>query len=181
MTLQRRSRVSRKPARPVRRFVLGNVLPLGIVITLGVLWYRGVIDFEEILPPGADENLVALIVCIALLFVVASISLPAAHAVVKAADASFQRRASVLGGGGRRDRSVDVPESDGEEDDATDGGDSKLGALFTTPVFAAIYVIAWPIRFVLMLASFALLAVSIVFTVRLFDPDFLQAWVDRFL
>lgn len=175
MTTQRRSRVSRKPARPVRRFLLGNVLPLGAIITLGVLWHRGVIDFKEILPPGADQNLVVLIVCIALLFVVASISLPAAHAVVKAVDASFQRRASVLAGGKRRD-----PDESESDDGSVEGHGSKLGALFTTPFFAMIYVIAWPIRFVLILASFGLLAVSIVFTVRLFDPEFLQAWVDRF-
>ena len=31
-----------------------NILPLTAITTLVVLWYRGVIQFDQVLPPGAD-------------------------------------------------------------------------------------------------------------------------------
>lgn len=154
----KRSRVERRQARPLRRFLLLNILPLGAIATVGVLWYRGIIEVDRFLPPGADENLIAIFVSIGILFVVASLSLPAAHAVVKGVDSSFARRTRILAGN--------------EEG-------SRIGALLLSPLLTVAYLIAWPLRFLLMVLSLLLIAVIIVFMVRLFQPEFAQSWVDR--
>ncbi len=155
--VQRSPRAPRKKPRPVRRFIMLNIIPLAALSALGLLWYQGKIDLEA-LPAGANENLVGAVICIGLLFVVASLSLPAAHAVVKGADASFQRRSQVLAGN--------------EEG-------SRVGSAFATPILAAVYVVAWPTRFVLILLSLGLLAATILFTVRMVEPTFMQPLVDR--
>jgi len=156
---QRSSRVPRRKKRPLRRFVLMNALPLAAFAALAVLWFQGRIPLEK-LPPGTDENLVAALVCIAALFVVASLSLPVTHAVVKHSHDEFHRRKDVI---------------TGKEEG------SRLGALASSPLLMAAYVIAWPLRLVLILLSLSILAVTVVFLVRLIEPTFLQAWIDRVL
>jgi len=47
------------------------------------------------------------------------------------------------------------------------------------PLRAAVFVIAWPLRLGLVILTFLLLALTIVFMVRLFEPAFLEPWFER--
>ena len=143
-----RSRAPRaKKRRPLLRFVLGNGIPLVAFGVVAVLWWQGKLD-DSYLPAGADENVVGLGIALAFLFIVASVSLPAAHAVVKMANRRPEDPASL-----------------------------KSRAL--APFRALVFAVAWPARLLLVILTFALLALTIVFMVRLFQPTFLEPWFDR--
>jgi hypothetical protein len=151
----------RRPARSLRRalglFLLANILPIVALGWIAIQHARG--EFEiRALPPGTTETLIVLGVAVVLLFLVASVSLPAAHRVVTELECYMAYRKAILFG-------------------HTPG--SRLLSLLLLPLLPIPYLVAWPIRLVLILISLALIAVILVFLVRLFRPDFLQDWIER--
>ncbi len=140
-------------------FLLLNLIPIGVSAYLLIRYWRGEIAFTG-LPPGFTTNAAVAFGALVLLVLVASLSLPAAHGAVKGIEATWRGALLVLGGKAPGNRFL---------------------ALLALPPLAVAWMLAWPVRAVLILASFALIAVVVVFVIRLAKPEFLQEWVDRAL
>ncbi len=143
----------------IRALLLMNILPVIAGLVLLYYWQRGEIERIRI-PEGVTSTLAVLGVDLVLLILVASLSLPAAHRAVKALGESWGTRKATIRG--------EVP-------------GSKFGSALVLPFVGGTYLIVWPIRFGLILISLALIGVFLVFCVRIFEPVFLQEWVDRAL
>jgi len=155
-----RSRSSRSgPGRLLGLFLLANLLPLAGLAYLGLRWLRG--DRPEIdLPEGTGANLGVLGGGRVLLLLAASVSLPNAHRATRRLHAVLRRRVAILMG---RER-----------------GSRLLSVLLYVPLVLA-YALAALVRFVLIVLSLAILAVCVVFIVRLLEPGFAQEWIDSVL
>ena len=147
------------PSRVLWTFLLANILPLIALIVIGVLWMRGEIQIEEA-PEGSGFNFAVLGGALVALVLVASLSLPAAHRGVTAAETLWGRRTAILLG---RERG------------------SRWCSLFLYPPIAAMWLLAWPVRFILIVIAIALLAVVAVFATRQFQPGFLQEQIDQII
>jgi len=143
--------------RKVVLFLLLFSIPILAAGVLTFFWMRGDITLKR-LPEATIFNLEATGVLLAALVLVASLSLPAVHSVVRRLDAARGRRAAVLHG-----------EVEG----------SRFASVAAFPLLYVGLAIAWPLRLVLILATLALLGAILVFAVRLVVPEFLQVAVDR--
>jgi hypothetical protein len=140
-------------------FLLANILPLIALVVIGVLWMRGEIRVGQV-PEGTGFNFAVLGGALVALVLVASFSLPAAHRGVTAAETLWGRRTAILLG--------------------REPG-SRWCSLLLYPPIAATWLLAWPVRFILIVIAIALLAVIAIFATRLFQPAFLQEQIDRVL
>jgi hypothetical protein len=138
--------------------LLVNIVPLGVLGYLAVQYARGEIQIEEDqIPEGLTQTLIWVGVAILALFLIASISLPAAHNGVKSLEMACRRGKAVLAG--------------------REPG-SRILALLALPFQGLFLSIAWVIRLVLILLSFALIVVVGLFLARLKWPDLGQEWID---
>jgi hypothetical protein len=140
-------------------FLLLNLLPLGALGVTGVLWAQGKIQLRE-LPKGLTSNLIGFGVGVTALALVASLSLPVAHRSTKALERAWREGFQVLSG-------------------KLLG--SRVGCFLRIPFVALGWILAWLSRAVLIGLSFALIAVCIVFLVRVFVPDFAEPLASRLL
>ena len=136
----------------LRMVLLWNLLPLVVLSALGVMWLRGEIQIEA-LPEGSGFNLGVLGGALVLLLLVASLSLPAAHGAVKRCQQGLAHRRAILAG-----------KAEG----------SRVASLGLILMGYPAYLLGILIRLVLILLSFALIAIVLVFGVKLFKPEFLE-------
>jgi len=140
-------------------FLLVNMLPLGVGGWLLFRHLRGDLPPIE-LPEGSTFNLQALAACLLALILVASLSLPVAHRIVKRVEAALRwARDGLL----LRNRRAFFP------------------ALLGLPFLALSWIVAALVRLVLLLLALALILLTILFVARLFEPDLLQTQVDAVL
>lgn len=141
--------------------LLVNIVPLIILTVLGVMYARGEIEIQEDrVPEGMGPTLAWVGGGFVVLFLVASVSLPAAHDGVKVVQGQLQR-------GGRVMR--------GEEEG------SKVMVVLTWPFLALLLPLAWSARFVLIVLSFALILLIVLFVARLKWPDLGSEQIDAVL
>jgi len=141
----------------LRALLLMNLIPLLVLGYLLVLRVRGEVE-PLTLPSGAGRTLLFLLGVLFLVILVATVSLPAAHRIVKGLESGMGLRRRILAG-----------EEEG----------SRLGALAVLPGQALVYALAWPLRVGLVLVTFVLLAAFGVLCIRVVVPDFLDEWVTR--
>lgn len=134
-----------------------NVIPLAVGIGLWVLHAQGKIEFKE-LPAGFTTNAVVAGGALLALALVASASLPVAHGWVRSVEGTMRLHSDRL-----------IGRAEG----------SRIVALLSLPFLFLGYVLAWPIRAVLIVLSFALIAVVGIFVVRMARPDFLEEWIQK--
>lgn len=140
-------------------FLLANILPLGIAVYLLVRYLQG--DLPELqLAEGTGQNLAVLGVALLLLILVASFSLPTAHRTTKRIEALLRWRVAILTGRAHG---------------------SRLASLLLYLPLLTVYVLMALLRFSLTVLALGILAVCIIFIVRLLDPDFLQKWLEDVL
>jgi len=157
LTRAKRRRKEGRFLRALGIFLLINILPLG-----GAVWFlwrylQG--DLPDIqLPSGWPFNLSVLGGGLLALVLVASLSLPAAHRAVQGTSRRLGYLKAVLGG-------------------RAEG--SRLIALLLLPPIWLAWVLVWIVRSLLLLGALALIALSVLFMIRLFNPDFCQAWIDK--
>jgi hypothetical protein len=136
-------------------FLLSNVFPLAVLAYAAWKWRRGELAVER-LPQGIGTHLAMTGFALVLLFVFASWSVPLVHAIVKRVEAGLSRRRRVM--------------------DGTEKGNPFRAALMVPPL-AFLWVVAYPVRFLLIAASLALTTLVLIGGVRLFAPDFLADYV----
>jgi hypothetical protein len=141
--------------RVVLMFALLNILPLGAMVYAAWKWWRGELPVER-LPQGLGTHLALTGAALALLFLFAGWSLPLVHAVVKRVETGLARRRRVM--------------------DGTAKGNPFRAALMM-PLLAFLWVVAYPVRFLMIAASLALVLLVVLGGVRLFLPDFLADYV----
>jgi hypothetical protein len=135
------------------------LLPGAAVAVIGYLWIRGDLDLSSLrLPESMKFDLAAAGILIAALFAVATFSLPFVHRTVCRARSASVRQSAIAGG--------------------REEGNRFLARL-ALPFLGLTLFVTWPLRLLLILASFVLIAAILVFVVRMVEPSFLQAWVDR--
>ncbi len=135
-------------------FLLLNVAPIAGVAYAAFKWTRGELPLDRI-PRGMGAHIGAIAVAILLLFVFARWSLPVVHRVVKFAEGGMSLRRQVM------DR---------------DAKGNPVRAALALPFYWLLWIVAYPVRFVLMTISFVLIAVVVVGLVRFYDPNFAAAW-----
>lgn len=135
-------------------FLLVNILPIGGLVYAAFKWSRGELPVDK-LPKGLGFHGGALAAALFALFVVARWSLPVVHAVVRWAEQGLGMRRRIVDG-------------------AQKG--NPVRAVLMLPVYAALWVVAFPIRFAMIVVSFALIAAIVVGIARFFDPAFAVAW-----
>ncbi len=131
-------------------FLLLNLAPIAGVVYAAFKWTRGELPLDQ-LPRGMAAHIGAIAVAIALLFVFARWSLPVVHRVVKFAEGGTRLRRQVM------DR---------------DAKGNPVRAALALPFYWLLWIVAYPIRFVLMAMSFVLIAVVVIGIVRFFRPEF---------
>lgn len=155
--LRRRPPPPRGVGRALGLLLAINILPLAAAGVLVFLHFQGKVDLGGI-QPGFWSNVAVVGACAVVLTLVCSWSLPAAHGQVCA----FERGMAHV-----RDRLL-----------GRAPGSRALG-LLALPFLFAVWLLAWLVRACLLVLALALLGVAAVFCARLFDPGFLQEWVDR--
>ena len=144
-------------------YALINAIPIAGLGWFGWTLARGEASLDD-LPAGLGRNAAVLLVDIALLFVLVTLFLPSCHAVAKHMRATLARSAEAR----------------------SKGGFLRLlweGLLWLPRQI--VYRVFWLLRFGAYVGAFSLIALALVFLVRFFRPDFLEAalsldrWVDE--
>jgi hypothetical protein len=135
--------------------LLVNILPLGGLLWFGWALATGRVSSED-LPEGLGRNAILAGVALALLFVSASLVLPFVHGIAKGL-----RLAGLHSAERRRE-----------------GGAGRLVFEWILwPFRTLLYLVFWLLRAALYLTSLALIAAIILFAIRLFQPEFGEAWL----
>jgi len=138
--------------------LLVNIVPLTVLAVLGVMYAQGEIEIKkEEIPAGMTETLIMVGVILVGLFLAASISLPAAHDGVKSIEGRMRRGGRILRG--------------------HEAG-SRVLVVLCWPFLAVTWSLAWVVRFILIVLSFALLAAMILALCRLRWPELGQDQID---
>lgn len=153
---RRRPARSGKARRMLVNLLLLNALPLGVGAVLVVMWMRGEIE-EFGLPPGMGETLAVIGIALGGLILVANLLLRFTHAAVTSV-ARTQRRCQAVRRG----------ELEG----------NRFGAVLGWTSLVLPRVVLEGLRLLFVGAAFALIGVIVVYTVRLFRPEFLQPQID---
>lgn len=135
--------------------LLVNILPLAGLGWLGWSLATGRISADDF-PEALGRNGVLAGASLALLFVSASLLLPIVHGVAKGLRGSLARSRALRAEGG--------------------AGRIALEWLLW-PFRTVFYVVFWVLRFALYLISLALIAAVLLFAVRIFRPEFGEAWL----
>ena len=140
---------------------LVNIVPIAVLVVIAVRWLNGDIELrEEQIPEGMTQTLIWVGALLVALILVASVSLPAAHDGVRAVQAQLRR-------GGRVMR--------GEEQG------SRVCVVLAWPALAALGLAGYLARLVLILVSFVLIGLLILFVARLRWPDLCQEQIEALL
>ncbi len=140
---------------------LVNIVPIAALVVIAVRWLNGDIELrEEQIPEGMTQTLIWVGALLVALILVASVSLPAAHDGVRAVQAQLRR-------GGRVMR--------GEEQG------SRVCVVLAWPALAVLGLAGYLARLVLILVSFVLIGLLILFVSRLRWPDLCQEQIEAFL
>ena len=136
-----------------------NIVPLVILAVIAVKYANGEIEIkEDQIPDGVGQTLAWVGGTLLALFLVAAVSLPAAHDGAKAAQGQLRRSGAVMRG-----------EVDG----------SRFLVCLGWPFFALMALLGGLARFVLILLSFALMGLLGLFLARLKWPDLCQEQIDQ--
>ncbi len=165
MNMPRTARRAKKKPRSLGKtlglLLLVNIVPLIVLTVLAVMYARGEIEIQEDqIPEGMGQTLAWVGGIFVALLLVASVSLPAAHDGVKAVQGQLRR-------GGRVMR--------GEEEG------SKAMVVLAWPFLSLLLLLGSVARFALIVLSFALIALLVLFVARLKWPDLGQEQIDLVL
>jgi len=162
------SRSARRAKKATRSFggalgllLLMNIIPLIVLAVVGVKYAQGEIEIQaDQIPEGMGHTLAWVGGVFVALLLVASVSLPAAHDGVKAVQGQLNRGGKVLRG-----------EEEG----------SKVMVVLTWPFLASLQLLGSIARFALIVLSFALIALLVLFVARLNWPELGQDQIDEVL
>ncbi|NRA94961.1 MAG: hypothetical protein HRU14_02005 [Planctomycetes bacterium] len=141
--------------------LLMNIIPLIILAVVGVKYAQGEIEIQEDqIPEGMGQTFAWVGGVFVALLLVASVSLPAAHDGVKAVQGQLSRGRKVLRG-----------EEEG----------SKVTVVLAWPFLVFLQGLGSIARFALIVLSFALIALLVLFVARLNWPELGQDQIDAVL
>ena len=153
--VQERHKTKTSASRNIFGFLLLNAIPI-----LGFSWVawkvsRGEASLDD-LPAGLGRNGLYFAVTVTALFFVVSLLLPAVHGPARGLRASLRRSAEIR---------------------SQCGFPRLVLELLLWPIRQILYVGLWLLRAICFLASFALIALALLFVVRLFQDGFGDAWL----
>lgn len=162
--MSRARRAAKKPrslARTLGMLLLVNIVPVIVLAVLAVQYMNGEIEIkEDQIPEGTTQTLIWVGGILVALFLVASLSLPAAHDGVKAVQAQLKKSGAVMRG-----------EAEG----------SKFLVILGWPFLALLQLLGAMARFILIVLSFALIALLVIFLARLKWPGLCQEQIGQAL